>query len=96
MATYGGIDMFGVLSIADNYGTLVKEDGDYQDSRSCLEQAIRTLLFEAISAEREACAKVCEDLWKQEADDAASGTQDTKYHDAIECAYAIRARSNTP
>ena len=50
----------------------------------------------AIAAEREACAKLCDDLWKQEADAAANGTQKPKYHDAIECAYAIRSRSNTP
>lgn len=47
------------------------------------------------SAEREACAKVCETLWQEEADAAANGTQTPKYHDAIECASAIRARSDT-
>lgn len=44
--------------------------------------------------EREACAKVCDDLWDEEAKAAANGTQEPRYHDAIECAYAIRARSN--
>lgn len=60
----------------------------WQELKACVDRLIAT--------EREACAKVCEALWKQEADAAANGTQEPKYHDAIECAYAIRARSNTP
>ena len=46
------------------------------------------------AAEREACAKTCEALWQEEATAAVNGTQEPKYHDAIECAYAIRERSN--
>lgn len=45
-------------------------------------------------AEREACAKTCEALWQEEATAAANGTQEPKYHDCIECAHAIRERSN--
>lgn len=48
----------------------------------------------AISEEREACAKACEDLWQEEATAASNGTQEPKYHDCIECAHAIRERSN--
>jgi hypothetical protein len=44
--------------------------------------------------EREACAKVCDDLWQEEATAAANGDQNPKYHDCIECAHAIRERSN--
>ena len=39
-------------------------------------------------------AKVCEDPWQEEATAAANGTQEPKYHDCIECAHAIRERSN--
>lgn len=49
----------------------------------------------AAKAEREACAKACEALWREEADAAANGTDKPKYHDAIDCAAAIRARSNS-
>ena len=48
----------------------------------------------AILAEREACASACEALWQEEATAAANGNQNPKYHDCIECAYAIRERSN--
>ncbi len=48
----------------------------------------------AMQAEREECAKTCEALWQEEATAAANGTQEPKYHDAIECGYAIRERSN--
>lgn len=44
--------------------------------------------------EREECAKTCEALWQEEATAAANGTQEPKYHDCIECAHAIRERSN--
>lgn len=49
---------------------------------------------EAIKAEREACAKACEALWQEEATAAANGNQNPRYHDCIECAHAIRERSN--
>ena len=52
---------------------------------------VQMLIEEAVLAEREACAKVCDDKhdtwrWDDEAD-SASGPRD--------CAVAIRARGNT-
>ena len=40
--------------------------------------------------EREACAKVCEDM-----EEKAEGTECCKWPTPIDCAYAIRARGNT-
>ena len=45
-------------------------------------------------AEREACAKVCEDLWMEEVMTTVQAEKAPRYHDCIECAGAIRARSN--
>lgn len=47
-----------------------------------------------VMAEREASAKTCEALWQEEATAAANGNQNPRYHDCIECAHAIRERSN--
>lgn len=44
----------------------------------------------ATQAERERCAKVCEALFMTEADAAANKEPMPRYHDAIECAAAIR------
>ena len=49
---YGGIDVDGILALADHYGNLLKDDGDYQDARNCIYYAIRTFEFESIEAER--------------------------------------------
>lgn len=49
-------------------------------------------LEQLVARVAEECAKVCEDLWDQEAKAASSRTQEPKYHDTIECAYAIRQR----
>ena len=48
--------------MVDHYATLVAEDGDHQDARSCLEQAIRTLCDDSRAAERERCAKLVETM----------------------------------
>jgi predicted ArsR family transcriptional regulator len=53
---------------------------------------------EAVEAEREACAKVCEseaEMFKSCADGANDGRYDWKEDGARDCAYAIRARGNT-
>lgn len=67
-----------------------RSDGFEEDVLKVAREAIA----ESVAAEREACAKVCEDLWQEEATAAANGTQEPKYHDCIECAHAIRERSN--
>ena len=46
------------------------------------------VLAEAVAREREACAKVCEDILRE---GKCTGASDA----AIECAVSIRARSNT-
>ena len=43
----------------------------------------------AVEAEREACAKVCDDM-----EEKAEGTECCKWPTPIDCAYAIRARGN--
>jgi hypothetical protein len=55
---------------------------------------IFNLIDAARAYERNQCAKTCEALWDDEAQARVNGTQEPKYHDAIECAYAIRERSN--
>ena len=42
------------------------------------------------AAEREACAKVCDDM-----EEKAEGTECCKWPTPADCAYAIRARGNT-
>ena len=47
--------------------------------------------------EREACAKVCEDLYKKWVDDLVNDTDDTADSgtpDCVDCKLAIRARGN--
>ena len=51
--------------------------------------ASRTILDAAVLEEREACAKVC-DLMEQQAE----GTECCKWPTPIDCAAAIRSRSN--
>ena len=51
-----------------------------------------------VAAENEACAKVCEDLYKKWVDDLVNDTDDTADSgtpDCVDCAVAIRARGNT-
>ena len=43
----------------------------------------------AATAEREACAKVCDDM-----EEKAEGTECCKWPTPIDCAHAIRARNN--
>ena len=45
---------------------------------------------EAVEAEREACAKVCDAM-----EEKAEGTECCKWPTPIDCAHAIRARGNT-
>ena len=43
------------------------------------------------NAALEEAAVKCEGLWHEEVTAAVNGTQQPKYHDCIECSYAIRA-----
>jgi hypothetical protein len=47
---------------------------------------------EAVEAEREACAKVCDDLYRAW---VSTDNDDINPPDALDCKIAIRARSNT-
>ena len=85
-----------ILSLAHREAWRYKKSSDshhsdtYTFNRSTLLEFARKL----VSTEREACAKTCEDLWQEEATAAVNGNQNPKYHDCIECAHAIRERSN--
>ena len=59
------------------------DDDDTQVYRSELEAAVKA----AIEAEREACAKVCDEM-----ESRAEGTECCKWPTPADCAYAIRAR----
>jgi hypothetical protein len=53
------------------------------------------LVKRAVEAEREACAKVCDDLYKKWVDDLINDTDDTADSgtpDCVDCQVAIRAR----
>ena len=51
-------------------------------------EELRKLVEAAVKAERDACAKVCDDV-------AAAWSQTTTHISAFDCASSIRARSNT-
>jgi len=78
----------------DDHWALVRHGNPALAANVFAEALARAAWDAATTAEREACAKVCEHLWQEEAEAAVNGTQEPKYHDAIECAYAIRLRSN--
>jgi hypothetical protein len=59
------------------------DDDDTQVYRSELEAAVKA----AIEAEREACAKLCDEMERH-----AEGTECCKWPTPADCAYAIRAR----
>jgi hypothetical protein len=50
---------------------------------------LMTLVERVVAEEREACAKVCDDM-----EEKAEGTECCKWPTPMDCAYAIRARSN--
>ena len=52
-----------------------------------LDSQIKVLVDAAVAAEREACAKACEDM-----EEKAEGTECCKWPTPVDCAYAIRAR----
>ena len=59
----------------------------FKPLNDCDEEVLK-LVNAAIEAEREACAKVCEET-------TASWTQDLYNRGCMDCAAAIRARGNT-
>ena len=62
-------------------------DGIYQEA---LEKFAALVEAAARADEREACAKVCEDM-----EEKAEGTECCKWPTPIDCAHAIRARGTT-
>jgi hypothetical protein len=86
------------------FEALVRADQDEKykwDIHSCGPTCKRyacVAIREAVEAEREACAKVCEseaEMFKSCADGANDGRYDWKEDGARDCAAAIRARGNT-
>ena len=77
----GPDDVWGVASTLERFAKLVRDDYSYTHASLWL-----TRIKGAVEAEREACAKVCDDI------DAEYGGEDVL---ATWCAKAIRARSNT-
>ena len=63
---------------ADEAGKLVLEAIDYN---------IKVLVQKAVEDEREACAKVCDEM-----EEEAEGTECCKWPTPIDCAYVIRTR----
>jgi isopenicillin N synthase-like dioxygenase len=62
------------------------------------QETLMRMIAQAVEAEREACAKVCEseaEMFKSCAYGANDGRYDWKEDGARECATAIRARGNT-
>ena len=55
-----------------------------------LNDVVATGMQHARAAEREACAKVCDDM-----EEKAEGTECCKWPTPVDCAHAIRARGNT-
>jgi hypothetical protein len=53
------------------------------------ESHLETFAALVAAAEREACAKACEDM-----EEKAEGTECCKWPTPVDCAYAIRARGN--
>jgi isopenicillin N synthase-like dioxygenase len=62
------------------------------------QETLMRMIAQAVEAEREACAKVCEseaEMFKSCAYGANDGRYDWKEDGARDCAEAIRARGNT-
>ena len=85
------MDILGIAKIADECGIRGAPITLTWTRLNAFAEAVARATAEE---EREACAKTCEDLWQEEATAAVNGNQSPKYHDCIECAYAIRERSN--
>ena len=77
----GPDDVWGVASTLERFAKLVRDDYSYTHASLWLRR-----INEAVKAEREACAKVCDDI------DAEYGGEDVL---ATWCAKAIRARGKT-
>ena len=90
-----------IIEMAREAGIEVTYDPTETPTRAFVECWIEDLerLVELVRAdEREACAKVCEDLYKKWVDDLVNDTDDTADSgtpDCVDCAVAIRARGNT-
>ena len=84
-------DQYSLLPFLERFAELVRADQDEKykwDVHSCgptCTNAVCVAMREAVEAEREACAKVCETEW--------SNVAERIYGE--ECAAVIRARSNT-
>jgi hypothetical protein len=59
---------------------------------AALDFELSVLVQEAVKAEREACAKVCDEMEKKAEE---HGTECCKWPTPSDCAYVIRARGNT-
>jgi hypothetical protein len=66
----------------------IDQNREYK-SWHCSTQHLMTLVERVVAEEREACAKVCDDM-----EEKAEGTECCKWPTPMDCAYAIRARSN--
>jgi len=77
----GPDDVWGVASTLERFAKLVRSDYSNKHSEFWLKQ-----IDKAVNGEREACAKVCDDI------DAEYGGEDVL---ATWCAKAIRARGKT-
>ncbi len=87
-ARMGAAEMTAPLVAEERVAELVAECGSLAKGAANIEAAIRA----AIRETAEACAKVCDDLWDKEAQEAIDPKAEPRYHDAIECGTAIRAR----
>ena len=64
----------------------IDQNREYK-SWHCSTQHLMTLVERVVAEEREACAKVCDDM-----EEKAEGTECCKWPTPIDCAHAIRAR----
>ena len=71
---------------------VLEREGWPTDEDMSIEGHIKEAIRTAIRETAEACAKVCDDIWDKEAQEALDPKAEPRYHDAIECGAAIRAR----